>query len=60
MDIIEKDIDLVEIKNFCLIVKSEFKGNVFLPRLVITDEVTKKSIQLDKLLNFNCIEIEII
>ena len=40
--------------NITLICKSDIRGNVFLPRLTIYEETSKKTIYYDKLLNFNC------
>lgn len=53
IDIIEREVDLIDKHNLIIICKSETKGNHFLPRLTITDESTKKSYNYDKLINLN-------
>lgn len=54
IDIVEREIELIEKVNFTILCKSDHTGNVFLPRLIITEEQTKKQIHFDKLLNFYC------
>jgi hypothetical protein len=65
IDIIEKKIELSQkspSNNFILICKSDFLGNVYLPRLKfvsLEDNSNKPNINIyDALLNFNCIEKE--
>ncbi len=46
--------DLVTTENLTLICKSDQLGTMMLPRIVISDEISKKVHYFDKLLNFNC------
>jgi hypothetical protein len=56
IDIVEKEVEINDNANITLICKSEALGNLFLPRLTVTDENTKKSQVFDKLFNFTCVE----
>jgi len=56
LDIIDKEFNITDKINVTLICKSDRKGNVFLPRLVVQDENSKKTHYLEKLINFYCID----
>lgn len=60
IDIIDKEIEITDKTNVTFLCKSGVKGNIFLPRLVIYDENSKKTHYFEKLLNFYCIENKLI
>ena len=62
----EKELDIIDVLNdefelkdnaiITVICKSHWKGNVFLPKIIIVDDVNKKTFTFEMLLNFYCIE----
>ena len=56
IDVLNDDFELKDNALITIICKSHWKGNVFLPKITIFEDVNKKSFVFEKLLNFNCIE----
>lgn len=58
IDIVEKEFNIANngIAVFCLICKCDILGTVKLPRLILSEDITKATYKYDNLLSFNCIK----